>query len=258
MPKVQDLKQYYRELATKAGLGEDIVKQVETAFDNKTFADGFKPLPDYSHDLDDVRNRTKAEVEKGYGDWFQTEQQKFNEYVAGLDRLRQYESRYGSLDVQNPPDPGRQPGGKLMTQEEIDKLVETKLNGMVTARDNAYLDFLDLREEHMARFGKPIDRKAFEEAYRQHPEWGGLRTAYNQWIAPEIEKDREAKAKALADQRYEDGVRDGYSRRAIPTDHQPKTFSPLLDRKEDVSKLSSQDQDRHSREAFFEGLREQK
>jgi len=255
MPKVQDLKQYYRELAQKAGLAEDVVKQVEAAFENKAFVDGFKPLPDYSHDLDDVRNRAKAEKDEEYKDWYAKEQLKYNEYLAGLDRLKTYETKYGSLDVQHPPDPGRQPGGQVLSQEDIDKLVDAKLSNVLQARDSTYLDYLELREEHLSTFGKPLDRKAFEDAYRQHPEWGSLRAAYKFWTEPEAEKLKEAKFKEEADRRYQEGVRDGFSRRAVPTDHQPKTFSPLFDRKEDVAKQSEGDQERHSREAFFEELR---
>ncbi len=256
MPKVTDLKQYYRELATKAGLGEDIVKQVESAFDNKAFADGFKPLPDYSHDLDDVRNRAKAEKDQEYQTWFTEEQKKYNEYVSGLDRLKQYESRYGQLDVQNPPNPGdRGNGGKVLSQEEIDRLVDTKLQTVLQSRDTTYLDYLELREEHLSTFGKPLDRKSFEEAYRQHPEWGNLRAAYKFWTDPEADKLKEAKWKEEVDRKYQEGVRDGYSRRAVPTDHQPKIFSPLFDRKEDVAKMGDREQEAHSRNAFFEELR---
>lgn len=262
MPKVTDHKAYFKEIATKAGLKDDVIQQVlgsDEAF--KAFTDGFKPLPDYSHDLDDVRTKTKTDKDKEYEAWFADENKKFQQYVAGLDKLKKYEETYGPLDTDNLPNPGdRTRGGKVLTQEDIDKLVDTKLQTALAEtlgrRDNTYLDYLELREQHLATFGKPLDRKSFEAAYKEHPEWGSLQSAYKSFVEPEMEKVREAKFKADADRRYEEGVRDGFSRRAVPTDHQPRVFSPMFDKKEELSKLSDADQEKHSREAFFEGLRE--
>lgn len=257
MPKVTDIKAYWREIAAKSGLGEDELKQVTSVLENDKFAkaltDNFKPLPDYSHDLDDVRNRTKAEKDKEYADWFKQEQEKYNEYMLGLQELEAL--RRG----QTPP--GRTPGSEAMTQEQIDKLVEAKLQAQLESvlgrRDQAFLAFRDADFDHMKRFNKPMDRVAFEKAWKEHPEWGGeLFNAYEKWISPEVEKAREAEWNAKVEQRYQEGLRDGYSRRALPTDHSSKTFSPLFDRKEDVAKLGERAQEDHSRNAFFEGLRE--
>lgn len=265
MPKVTDYKAYFKEIATKAGLKDDVIQQVigdDNAF--KAFTDGFKPLPDYSHDLDDVRNRTKTETQQAkdaeYADWYKKEQTKYGEFVSVVDQYKKYKEVYGDLDPNFQPslDPANPNPvrGKVMTQEEIKQLMATELNETLTRRDNAYLTFLDLREQHLATFGKPLDRKAFETAYKDHPEWGDLQSAYNSWTGPEMDKIREAKSKAEADRRYEEGVRDGFSRRAVPADSQPKTFSPLFDQKAEVTKLSEREQESHSRSAFFEGLRE--
>lgn len=259
MPKVNDLKAYYRDIAAKAGLSEDEQKQALALMDNdkfaRAFSDGFKPLPDYSHDLDDVRTKAKADKDAEYQDWFAKEQQKYNEFVKGLDELDWYRKTY-------PRNGSEDPNGKgTLTQNDIDKLVDAKLatvlNETLSRRDSAVLDLLDVREFHMGKFKQPLDVKAFEAAWKEHPEWGGsLRQAYKSFVEPEVQKANEAEWKAKADARYEEGVRDGFTRRQIPTDHQPKIFSPLYDRKEDVSKMTDNEQDRHSRESFFEGLRE--
>lgn len=268
MPKVTDIKKYWRDTASKAGLDEADIKQVETMFDKpealKAFTDGFKPLPDYSHDLDDVRNKTKTDKDAEYADWYKKEQLKYNEWVSELDRLKKYEETFGPLDVTNPPDPNldRTRGGKTMTQEEIDKLVETKMQTVMTdtlaRRDAAVLDLLDVREFHMSKFKTGLDVKAFESAWKEHPEWGGsLKIAYEKYVEPKVKEITDADVERRVKEAREEGVRDGYSRRSLPTDTAGREFSPMFNRKEDVAKLDESAQEQHSREAFFEGLREQ-
>ena len=260
MAKVQDVKAYTRDVFTKAGLGDEVLQKVLGAFDDdkalKAFTDNFKPLPDYSHDMDDVRNRTKAEKDQEYKDWFDKEQQKYNEYLAGLQELDGYRKQFPNANHNQNSDEG-----KGMTQEQIDKLVDAKLqttlNDVLSRRDSAVLDLLEVREFHMNKFKSPMDVKAFESAWKEHPEWGGsLKQAYKSYVEPEIKKAEETEWNAKIEAKYQEGIRDGFSRKQLPTDHQSKTFSPFFDRKEEVGKLSEGDQERHSREAFFEGLRE--
>jgi hypothetical protein len=256
MPKVNDIKAYTRDIFAKAGLGDDVLKQVLSAFDDdkalKAFTDNFKPLPDYSHDMDQVREKTKADKDAEYKEWYDQEQKKYQEYVNGMAELEQFRRVSG-----NPS--GRE--GAQMTQAEIDKLVEAKLQAslesVLSRRDQAYLSFRDADFDHMKRFNKPMDRVAFEKTWKEHPEWGGdLFNAYEKWISPEVEKQRETEMNAKMEQKYQEGIRDGYSRKALPTDHQPKEFSPFFDRKEEVAKLTDREQEQHSRESFFKGLME--
>src|SRR6266566_1001179 len=177
MPKVNDIKAYWKEIATKAGLGEDELKQVTGVLDNdkfaKAFSDGFKPLPDYSHDLDDVRARAKAEKDQEYKEWYEKEQQKYNDYLQGLDELKWYRQAYPRQNNDSNHQNGEP---KPLSQDEIDKLVDAKLktvlNETLTRRDSAVLDLLDVREFHMNKFKSPLDVKAFESAWKEHPEWG--------------------------------------------------------------------------------------
>lgn len=261
MPKVQDIKAYWKEIATKAGLSDEDAKQVLGVMDNdkfaKAFSDNFKPLPDYSHDLNEVREKSRAEKDQEYKDWFDKENQKYNEYVQFENELKWYRQQY----PQSKPSEGPNGEGKPMTQAEIDKLVEAKLhtalNDTLSRRDAAVLDLLEVREFHMGKFKTSLDVKAFESAWKEHPEWGGsLRQAYRSYVEPDIKKAEEAEWNAKIESKYQEGIRDGFTRKQLPTDHQPKTFSPMFDRKEDVAKLTANEQDNHSRQAFFEGLME--
>jgi hypothetical protein len=260
MAKVTDVKAYFKDIAAKSGLGEDQIKQVMGVMDDdkfaKAFNDGFKPLPDYSHDLDDVRNRTVEKKDAEYKGWYDKEQAKYAQYLAGLDELKKYQDMFGPIDNPNPnPNPNPNGGAMYLTKEELDKFKQ-EFQENIARRDNSYLEYLEIREQHMQTFGKTLDRRAFEAAYKEHPEWGSLQTAYRAWVEPEMEKTREAKAKADSDRRYEEGVRDGFSRKAVPADHQPKQFSPMFEQKADVLKMTDREQDTHSRNAFLEGFRD--
>src|SRR5215471_824980 len=122
MPKVNDIKAYWKEVANKAGLSEDEMKTVAGVLDNdkfaKAFNDGFKPLPDYSHDLDDVRNRTKAEGEQGAKDavqkYYESQKANFDEYLRVIDGYKKYQELYGEI---NNPNPSSNPpnGGTTLT-----------------------------------------------------------------------------------------------------------------------------------------------
>lgn len=253
MPKVNDIKEYWKELAKKQGIDDDSMKPILEALDKegvrKAFSEGFKPLPDYSFDLDSVRERTRQEKDNEYKEWHEKELQKYNEYVKSVELLQQYEQRYGKLNQQQQQQASQQLG---LTKEQLDEI----LNERLSRRDSAYMDLLEVRESHLGTFKKPLDVKAFEEAWHQHPEWGGsMKAAYKFYVEPEVEKLKEAEWENKLKARYDEGLRDGFTRKSLPGDHASKTFSPLFDRQESVSKLSEAEQERHSREAFLEGLR---
>lgn len=258
MPKVNDLKAYWKELAGKNGINEETLKPFMEALENenvrKAFESGFKPLPDYSHDLDAVRERTKQEKDAEYDDWFKKEQAKYNVYVDAEKRLGEYEKKFGKIDSSDPP-----PEFKGMTKEEIAQLLDERLQSTLSRRDSAYMDLLEIREEHLSAFKKPLDIKAFETAWKEHPEWGSsMKAAHKFFVEPDMEKVRETEVTSRLQQKYDEGVRDGFSRRSLPADSASKTFSPMFDRKEDVAKLGEREQETHSRNAFFDGLREAK
>jgi len=268
--KVTDLKAYWGDLAKKANIPDEKVKAMLEALDDdavrKAFTDGFKPLPDYSHDLDDVRNRTKAEKDNEYRTWHEQEKAKYDEYVASIDTLQKYKTKFGELDSAEAArfinDQHR--GGPMLTKEDIDRFkadalaeMKTQLAADNARRDKTMLDYVEIRESHMGTFKAPLDTAAFEKAWGEHPEWGTtLRSAYKEFVAPEMQKIAEAKLKAESDRRYEEGLRDGFSRRNVPIDSQSRSFSPLFDKDVTIDKMTPAEREQHSRQAFFEGLNE--
>lgn len=257
MAKVNDVKAYWKELAQKNGIKEETLTPFLEAFDKdesfrKTFTDNFKPLPDYSHDLDQVRDRTAKETDAKYQEWYQEEQRKYAVYLDAEAKIKKYQEKYGELDNAEVKNVVTQTG---LTEADVRRLMQETL----MPRDNAYMDLLEVREQHLGTFKKPLDTKAFEQAWKDHPEWGNsMKVAYKSFVEPDMEKIREAEFNDRLQKKYDEGLRDGFSRRSLPSDSASKTFSPMFDRKEDIAKMTERDQESHSRQAFFDGLRDQK
>src|SRR5215510_661702 len=261
MPKVNDIKAYWKEVAQKAGLSEDQSKAVSAAMDDdkfaKAFAENFKPLPDYSHDLNDVKEKTKGERDAEIQAYYTKQNQTYQEYLKAIEERDRYKTQFGELGdngTGNGNGNGNGTNSTTLTRADLDKLLaqqKADFDKMLSQRENAYLSFRDADHDYRTRFNKTLDRTAFEEAWKKNiNQWGGdLYHAYEKFIAPEVEKAETAKWEAKIAAAREEGIRDGYSRRAMPADTQAKSFSPMFDRKEDVSKLSEREQEAHSRDA---------
>jgi hypothetical protein len=229
----------------------------------KTFTERFKPLPDYSHDMDAVRTKAKEEKDAEYQTWHQTELEKYDTYVAGIDKLKAYEAKYGPLDAEGQKDflkDNNRGGGNVLSKEDIDKMMlayKAEVEAQFGRRDKATLDYIEVRENHMTTFKKPLDVKTFESQWKEHPEWGGdLRLAYEKFVSPEMEKVREAEMNKKMEERYNEGLRDGFSRKVIPSDSRPNQFSPMFDKDVKIEKMNESEAEAHSRASFFEGLTE--
>lgn len=257
MPKVNDIKAYWTELAKKNGIDDETMAPLLEALDKKdnfrkAFTDGFKPLPDYSHDLDQVREKATKDTDAKYATWYEEEQKKYQEYLKAEAELKEYRAKYGQ-------GPGSNTMANGLTKEEFEKLLDERMGQRLSQRDSAYMDLLEIREQHLGTFKKPLDTKAFETAWKEHPEWGNsMHSAYKFFVEPEMEKVRETEFNTRLQQKYDEGLRDGFSRRSLPVDNGSKTFSPLFDRKVEVDKMNEREQENHSRQAFFDGLRDQK
>lgn len=251
-----DIKSYWKEIAAKAGIDATKLGEVEALLADpvvgKLFEEKFKTLPDYSRDLDATRDKTKKDTEDGFRNWYATNVEKpWATMKTKAEMMDKYKELYGDLDDQNPPN--KKPEQTAMTKEELAELLDARLK----QRDAATLDLLDIRERHMTTFKKGLPVKDFEKAWMEHPEWGNSMTmAYDKYVEPEIMKIRDSETTQKIEDEVQKRLADLASRKGIPLDNGPKVFSPLFDQKQDLSKLSSQDQERHSREEFFKGFNE--
>ena len=264
-----DLKAYWKEIAGKAGLSAEEAAQVEGLLGNanvaKAFEQGFKALPDYSRDLDSVRDRTRKELEDKHKadvakweEYAAKQEPKYQEYLKGLTKLQQYQTLYGELDGTTRYRDDRATG-ETLTKAEVQAMLKEQFDQLAAQqrqREAGYLDYFDISRDYERTFKKPFQQEAFQKFMEERPDLkgAGMRLAYKEFVGPDAEKVREAEWQAKMDARYQEGIRDGASRKVAPTGHTPKTFSPLLDRKTDVAKMGDFEQERHSREAFLNAL----
>lgn len=264
-----DLKAYWKEIAGKAGLSAEEAAQVEGLLGNdkvaKAFEQGFKPLPDYSRDLDSVRDRTRKELEDKHKaelakweEYAAKQEPKYQEYLKGLTKLQQYQTLYGELEGGDRYRQDQQ-RGDVLTKTEVQAMLKEQFDALAAqqrAREASYLDYFDISRDYERTFKKPFDQAAFQQFMEQRPDLkgAGMRLAYKEFVGPDADKAKEAEWQAKMDARYQEGIRDGASRKVTPTGHTPKTFSPLLDRKTEVAKMGDFEQESHSREAFLAAL----
>lgn len=261
-----DLKAYWKEIAGKSGLTPEEAAQVEAVLGKaevaKEFEQRFKTQSDYSRDLDSVRDKTRKELEDKHNvklgeleGWYNKEHEK---HVTNFTKLQQYQSLYGELEGgQRLADDRNR--GDVMTKAEFNAALKEQLDALAAqqrAREASYLDYFDISRDYERTFKKPFNQADFQKFMegREDLKGAGMRLAYKEFVGPEAESAREAATKAREDARYQEGIRDGASRKVTPAGHTPKTFSPLLDRKTDVGKLGELEQERHSRESFMAAL----
>ena len=264
-----DLKAYWKEIAGKAGLSAEELAQGEALLGNanvaKAFEQGFKPLPDYSRDLDSVRDKTRKELEDKHKtdlakweEYAAKQEPKYQEYLKGLTKLQQYQTLYGELegDRRYQDDRGK---GDMLTKAEVQAMLKEQFDQLAVAqrqREAGYLDYFDISRDYERTFKKPFNQADFQKFMetREDLRGAGMKLAYKEFVGPDADKAKDEAAHARAEARYQEGLRDGASRKVTPTGHSPKTFSPLLDRKTEVAKMGEFEQERHSREAFLNAL----
>lgn len=257
MAKVEDYKQYWLELAKKAGVPDDQANVVATALDNESvrraFRDGFKATPDYSHDLDQVRDRTRGEAQVEakafYDKWFAEEGKPAYERAIALAKDHQrYKELYGDLTDSTPSGSGTAP--QFLTRETAEQLI----NQSLAARDSAYVGLtknaMRFAVDYYRRFGEVLDPDALEK-FANDSKSPNLEIAYKGYIEPRVKeteaKDMEAKIKAAR----EEGAREALSRHKIPVDSKPRdSFHPLLNRE---APTKDSDPTKVSRDSFLEG-----
>src|SRR2546425_2640878 len=258
-----DLKAYWQELAKKPNLPEDKAKAVFEALGDeaveKVFKDGFKPIPDYSRDLDSVRDRARAETSEAvkayYDKWYQTEalpvltrkEKEAADYKAAVEQYRQ---RDGEIDGANGAK-GRQivtPSGDFLSKAEFTEFMRNREQAEI----NVLKAGLNAASHHMHIFGKPLDVDAVLKTANEK----GLtfEAAYKEYIAPELEKKTSSEFETKLKLAREEGARDALSRHKIPVDAGPKEYHPFFDRETDKEKAAVTERD--SMAAFVEGWHE--
>jgi len=259
---LDEARQHFAKLAQDAGLDAKQTEIVLQAMENDKFrnnlSQGYRRHEEYSRDMDALRSEKER-----LKNWYENEElPKYQTYIASTEELRKYKQMYGDLhsDPQglnngrngmagngNGPGPG-------MTREEFDKLLQERDR----IRDGAVVELMKsgwkAQGDHFRRFNQPISNEDIDQIEKYAVDHGKQFTdAYNAVMAPRIDAAREAAHKKELEDARAEGARDALSRLHLPVDTKPKEAHPFWDRKSVEAGKTELDQDRASREAFFQG-----
>lgn len=251
MSKISD---YWQELAKKNGIPEDRAKAILEALGDETtykaFENAFVPRPDYSRDLDKVRDEWKTKAEKDaetaaqYKDWYEKQAKPaYETNLAGIETLNKYRSLYGDLPQDGLNIPKKeQPQG--LTRAEFDALMAEH-----DARASSIMKFIPMKAlEYQSKFKEVPNLDEFE----QFAVKSGLppEVAWEKWISPKVQEQQKTETEALLKAKYEEGLRDGASRAKTPNGTaRRESLSPFFDRK-DPAKVDAD----AGRRAFMETM----
>lgn len=253
--KIDDLRQYWQEIATKAGLSQDVADSISESLGNesvaKAFRQGFVPVPEHHSTLDEIKNNADARVAQ-MNEWYnQTALPAYQTNLAGIERLRQYESVYGELD---PNTTTRQTANDLgfKSKAELDSYIQEQLRSTQQTAANLMKVLPKLQVDYYNRFKEVLDLNEVEKlavTKGLSPEG-----AYNEYISPKVEEQRQKEFELKLKEAREQGERDAVSKYHLPVDTTPKESNPFFGREPAPEKANTPlEEDRASRSAFLDG-----
>jgi hypothetical protein len=255
MAKIEDYKAYWMELAAKAGVPQDKAQAMADVMGDEAVAkalkQGFKAIPDYSYDLDQVRDRTKAEAtaeaKAFYDNWYKTTgEPAYLEHQRIADEYKRYKETYGDLDGGGNGNGNR--NAPSYTKEDILKEVESRLAARDAAVVNLTKQSWRYPLRHYKQFGEEIDPDALEK-FAADNKFSNLDEAYLAFIRPKMEAKAQVEMEAKLKAAKEEGAREALSRHKIPTDSKPREYVNPLNPANVVPKDA--DPDQFSRDEFL-------
>lgn len=247
------LKEYWQELAQKAGIPADRMQAVSEALGDdavaKVFSQGFVTRSDYSRDLDKTRDEWKGKVGE-YEKWYaEIAEPAYKQNLSGLTRLRQYEQRFGKIE--DAADVKQAATATGLSKDEVKALLDEQI-GTVRAQTAALLKTVPrLVARHVREFGEEPDLDAVEKIAIEK----GLSAeqAYNEWAGPKYKEKSETALNERIKKEREEAVRDYASKHKLPVEAKPRESHPFFDRK-DSTKLTDREQRDAGKNAFLDTL----
>jgi len=252
---MENLTEYWQEIAKKSGLSEDQIKSVSDALGqepvSKAFSQAFMTVSDHHSSFDKAKREWETEKQRWntekqqYDTWYrETALPEYERFTKSQEALKQYKDLYGELDGGN-----RQvatPTGDVLTRKEFEEELKRRDQayvGLTKAASRATLDYYN-------RFKEPLDLDELEKfaVERSLP----LDQAYNAYIQPKVDAANRAEWEVKLKTAREEGYRDAISKARIPVETQPKEYSPFFD--PDKPKVDVSDPDamrRSARDEFF-------
>ena len=232
-----EAKAYAKKVLLEGGASEEDATRLTSAFDNDKFFNGFVPRPEVDRALSSEKEtykKYKADNEYLTNEWFPKAKQQEAQAKAVYDKFQKYVAAYGDIDASDPADVRRAAAASGLSKEEVAELLQHQF----ASRDQATLEFMDIREDYRERFGKRLPVKDFEAVVSEARKAGSsdsLSAIYDRWVRPEIDKqtphrftDDELKAR---DKRIaEEAQKDFASRNRTPADSRRREPHLLFDR----------------------------
>ena len=257
---------YAQQLLKDSGASDEEVTQAAKLFDREKFAQGFIARPDVDRALTSEKQRyADFERENTYlkTEWLPQAKSAYEKNLKGIAMLEKYQELYGPIqDDSNPQDIRRAAAATGLTEAKVRELMQSEFEQRPSARDQATLDLMEIREDYMDRFKKRLPLKDFEKAVSEARKSGNndsLSAIYKDWIEPEVSKltphrFSEDELKARDKRLQEEAIKDFASRNKIPVSAQPSEPHILFERVAADRKKANGDAGQSGREAFLEVL----
>jgi len=253
--KTEDLRAYWQEIASKNGLDPNTIAAMDQVLGNetvaRTFRQAFVPTPDHHSTVDTIKAEQEA-YRAQIDEWYQNSAlPAYQTNLSGIERLRQYESMYGSID---PETTTRQDARDLgfNSKAELDKILDDRFRAERAGYVGLSKSLPKMAIDYFKRFGKELDFDAVEQISVKKGLPPDL--AYKEYITPEVEAMQKAEYEAKIKEAEERGARAALSQRHIPIDSSTKEFSPFFDRTAEAPAPASElEADRQSQSSFLEG-----
>lgn len=265
----EEAKAYFAKLATDAGLPEDQRNAVAAALENENFGksvtDGFMLNADYSRSKNEVaaeKRRAEEEYANKYKElqtWATQHNQTIEQAKAVYDEYQRFKAAGLTVNGDAAAGTGTQQPGTL-TLEQVQKIMDERDARLSNGVSNLFKTGTKITEDYRSRFGKGMPLDEFDqfmgEARKANPNLD-IETAYQKWIAPEVEKTRDTQQAEALKRAREEGARDALSKVNLPVDGGKREMAPAWDpKRHELGKMDREQREDFARDEYFKAWNE--
>lgn len=255
----EEAKAYFAKLATDHALPEDVQKSLAAALEHEEFAkavtDGFMLKGDYDRNKGKVAEERKAveDYRKKLEEWEAAKKTDVARAEQVWAEYQQMVQTYGKPNGGTPQNPPVATNG--MSKDEIAKMLEEYNRTLASGVSSFLKNTLTLSNDYHRRFGKPLDVGEFDSFLARAREADpniDYQQAFQQYIAPEMEKKTAEERKAWEEKIRAEERQAIFSKHHIPVDTGQKQTAPAWDpQRHEIAKLPQEQQEEIAEADFF-------